>query len=314
MSNNWIWNKTFNSDNYVKIVTWTICNAKCYFCFERNDSRIWDNLFESYNKIVHTIIKWSKLWIKDIAFSWWEFTIYNYFFEALALAKDSWYNNISITTNWFEMADKEFAYKALSYLSHIEMSIHTLDNDKSDKIFWVESAGLRNSKALKNVLEFQRNVNPKLKFTVFTTLLKLNLSEIVKLLDSFVYLWVKKMVLLYSLGWKDSYNIVKVAKLLELIEKRYINKLELNFSYIQPCVFSKDFLERWWWDKCFMIRKRWKMLTNSPKWLDYVDKILFWDEMIVTDKCIKCEFYKKNCYWFWKNIYETGWYNTRFEM
>lgn len=308
-----MWKGTFGWDKYVEIVTWTMCNANCYFCFERNTPEL-DEIYEEYKQIKKTMIQWSNEWIKDISFSGWEITIYKQFFKLLELTRELWYENIVITTNWFKMSDESYANHVLSYLNKIELSTHTIDYKLGDEIFWKKWAWKKNIEALLNILKYQKNINPSLDFTIFTTLLKKNSSDILKTLDFFVKVWVKKVVLLYSIWWTDSYNIVKVSKLVEFIEKKYKWILDLRYSYIQPCVFSEEFLENWGWEKCFLNQERKEVLSNDPEWVTYFDNILFWNNIVTTDKCKKCKYYKKNCYWFWKKIYETGWYNSMNEM
>lgn len=295
----WVW------DRYINVVTWTNCNANCNFCFERDLPRI----NEDISIIKKTLLDWINQWIYDVSFSWWEITIYEEVIDLLRFAKEIGYKNISLTTNWLKLANKDFANSLLQYIDNIEISIHSIDYNIWDKIMWVPGGLKRTLDALNNVMHYINSNNSRITITIMTVLVNENTLSILKTIEYFNKMGIKKLVLLYWIWGATTFSIESIAKIVEFITNKYKWKIDVRFSYIQPCVFSDKFLSEWNWNKWFFLANEEKLVSNDRAWILAMNKTLVLDKLITTSKCKSCEFYKKICFWFWKNIYDKAWYD-----
>lgn len=282
--------------NTVEIVVGTVCNADCFFCFERDMPEI----HQSYEKILETLRRGRERWLDAVTFSWWEFTIYNKCLEVLEYTRQLGYKKVFLTTNAVALQDKEFAKKILPYFSTFEVSVHTFDESLGDEIFWKKWFWKANLDGFKNIIEYRNSTNPDLEVLALCVLLKKNIPTMGDWFKNLIRLWIKRVLLLYPVWWKNSISIESAARLCVAYNKAYWRYIEIGTQYIQPCLFPEEERKHRSNKKFFFIKKREGVISNDEERVIKFDELLFFDRIEKREKCNECSYYENTCYGFWK--------------
>lgn len=194
---------------------WDICNAKCYFCFNKN----WP-LFFSKEDIFSKIDWYVKEWIFDIRYWVGEFTMHPNFFDILEYWRGKWVKQF-IHTNGIKLAEPDFVEKLLElWINNINVSLHWIKSETCDKILWVKWSFKKTIKWIQNLKKYW--INTTISFVITND----NINEIL-----WIYLFCIKnkiSLLKYSiLSWNHSYNLDLVPSLLD-IQKHLMKVLSLN--------------------------------------------------------------------------------------
>ncbi len=275
----------------VSILLWTICNEKCYYCFQLNYEKKWAN----YNDIIEALKKWINSWFDSVSFAGWEITLYPNIIDILNFAKSLGYKKIKITTNWFKFQDISFCEKILENVTDIEISLHSIKPDVWDRITRLPGSVNGTIKWIINILKLFWNSK---NITIMTILLKENISNISSLINFCIKLSINKIELIYPIWGAHSYDIYKISNIVNKLFELFSRKINIGTSYIQPCFLDKDEAQ----NKVLLYDKNIKnnIITN------HYEGIILWEKYILDnlhpdkDKCWNCEFYNKTCYWFWK--------------
>lgn len=114
----------FGKYKYLKIRVTNLCNAKCEMCWVIKRDKKNNDL----KKINESILGFYKMWWKVINFTWWEPTIYNWFWDLLKLSKWLWLIT-SVSTNWstlWERFFKKLFSNGVKLIDYIDISIDWL--------------------------------------------------------------------------------------------------------------------------------------------------------------------------------------------
>lgn len=109
------------------------CNNMCLFCVQ------WDKRFKykprKLENIKELIDEGRQDWAEYIVFTWWEPTVHPDLVEAVAYARDKWYKQIQIQSNWMNFADMDYC-KALinAWVTEFWPSIHWFKAETHDKL------------------------------------------------------------------------------------------------------------------------------------------------------------------------------------
>lgn len=115
----------FNKYKYIKIRVTNVCNAKCDMCWviKRKDD------YNSLYKLKESILDFYKLWWEVVNFTWWEPTVYKWFWDLLYLTKSLWLIT-SVSTNgstlWNIFFEKLYK-NGIRLIDYIDISIDWLN-------------------------------------------------------------------------------------------------------------------------------------------------------------------------------------------
>lgn len=174
----------FKKYKYIKIRLTNLCNAKCDMCWVIKREIKSNNI----DKIKETIIDFYKLWWEIVNFTWWEPTIYNWFWDLLNLSKSLWLIT-SVSTNWGTLWD-DFIWKIFhnwkKTIDYMDISVDWLykDHDIKRKYIWLfEKISNNIPKLISNYVFIHINI----------TIRKDNISQLLYIFDYFKKLWVNSI-------------------------------------------------------------------------------------------------------------------------
>lgn len=226
-SSNFIVN--YKKFKYIKIRLTNNCNAKCDMCgvIKRE---IHSNNIES---LKNSILDFYKLWWKIVNLTWWEPTIYKWFWDLLKFIKNLWLIT-SVSTNWstlWENFIKNLNFNNNNLINYIDISIDWLKN-KQDKI--------RNFKGLFKIID--ENLTKLIENNIFVHInITLRKDNIFEMQEIFNYLKNKKINsisfwMITSSPVNDTSNLIPTQEQIEKfykLEKKYIikNAWNINISF-----------------------------------------------------------------------------------
>lgn len=265
----------YNKYKYIKIRVTNSCNAKCEMCWVIKRSLQFNDL----NNLKKSILDFYKLWWEVVNLTWWEPTIYKWFWDLLKFSKDLWLIN-SVSTNGSTLWEKFFLnlyFEDKKLIDYIDISIDWLNNlqDTRRKCKWL-------FKKIDDNLEFL--IKNGINLHINVTIRKDNIWE---MFDIFCYLKEKNI---NSISFwmitsdpffdrKDLYPEKEDLETFFLITK---NSIIQNKNDIKV-VFSPDY--KWWnidefidfisnknafpkieWNKCWFINSKKEIRINE--WWD----------------------------------------------
>ena len=162
---------------------WFACNNMCLFCVQ------WDKRFKYAPKTKEQIFKeleeWRQDWITYVVFTWWEPTVHPNILDAMNYAKEIWYTQIQLQTNWRTFSDMEFAKKLVKAgLNEFWPSLHWFKPETHDNL-------VKAKWAWKQVVQWIKNAKKLWLYTVTNTVItKQNYRELPMMALLFTKLWV----------------------------------------------------------------------------------------------------------------------------
>lgn len=263
----------FHKYKFMKIRLTNFCNAKCDMCWVIKRKL-------EYNKIKNLeklIVDFYKLWWEVVNFTWWEPTIYKWFWNLLKLSKKL--NLItSVSTNGSTLGNvflKNIYFENARLIDYIDISVDWLqeDHDIRRKYKWLFKIISGN---LKKIVDSWIYVH------INITIRKDNIIEMRNIFRYFQSFWIRSISfwMIASDPLNDTSNIIPEVKDLRnfyLIDRDYIIKNAWNMSV----KFSPDFI---WindinefiksiklknafpkksWEKCYYINKKQEIRINE---------------------------------------------------
>lgn len=114
------------------VKVWFACNNMCTFCVQ------WDKRFRFKQRTIEEIKaildNEYKSWCEWVVFTWWEPTVHPDLIEAVAYAKNIWYKEIQIQSNWKNFSNMEYCIKLIkAWVTEFSPSIHWFNPETHDK-------------------------------------------------------------------------------------------------------------------------------------------------------------------------------------
>lgn len=206
----------------IDLKIWFSCNNKCLFCVQ------WDKRFRYWPKKMDDICKDLEKWIQDwsigVVFTWWEPTIQKNLIDSIKYAKQIWYKEIQIQTNWRTFEDIDFCKKLIEvWVDEFSPSLHGFKPETHDFLVQTEWAWKQTVKWLMNLKKLWQYV---LTNTVIT---KQNYKELPKLALLLISLWVKQ----YQFAF------------IHIVGSAAINKKDIVPSKTEISHYVKKWLDIW---------------------------------------------------------------------
>lgn len=309
----------------LNITTNYFCNQKCFFCID-HDKHFLSFLKSDADKQIYKMMDdW--VWkYENIVFTSWEPTLNLSLWEYISYAKDKWYKDISLITNWSTLNNESIRNKIIeSWLDEIVISIHGLWklHDKTVWINWMFD------NVLKWLYLLLQNRKKWLKISLSFVMSSLNYKILYKYIDFFINLGIDQIIIntlrpeWYS-SW-DNYSkfffsfedFISFYKNSDIKQLTYINELisrkKIFFIDMLPCIMKQAwFLIEWvgtveirstfstenWEDWNILYWKKDINKTYRKIWDELIDNNNLHKEYI--DECNKCT-QKNKCEWI--NIY-----------
>lgn len=297
---------------HIEINIWKACNNNCLFCMSwiTKNKVLW---FEKIETLKNEIIKLNKKWYSSIWLLWWEPTIHPNFLEIINFAKEKWFKDIEVVSNWTKFDDKNYLTEAIKlWLTRISVSIHSINSKEEELLTW-GILGILEKKinTIKNIIKATKNWKLKKELSVNIIISKINYKWIKKLILFLYKLWTRSFRLNFiQLEWNSTKNYEILA--LEYGEfTKYLydivslhNKFEnikINFESIPWCYSWLNYEKFLKYSEQETDRKKDKISRND---IDLVSreiinqlnrrKELKW----YINKCKNC-FLKWDCEWIW---------------
>lgn len=223
----------FKKYKYIKIRVSNLCNAKCWMCWviKRKQS---ENKLDNLKK---TILDFYKLWWEVVNLTWWEPTIYKWFWDLLIYSKYLWLIN-SVSTNWstlWEQFFKKLLFKNNLLINYMDISIDWLyeEHDKRRKYKWLFNIISQNIKKLIDLWIFMH---------INITIRKDNIKEIINIFDFFKNIWVNSISfwIIESNPLNDTSKLIPIKE--DIKEFYMIDKYNIiNNPWKLKIIFSPDF-------------------------------------------------------------------------
>lgn len=130
------------------------CNNHCTFCVQ------WDKRYKykprTLDEIKTIVLNEYNLWARSLVFTWWEPTVHPNLIDAVKYAKEVWYIQIQIQSNWTNFDNIEYVKDLIkAWVTEFSPSIHWFKKETHDKQVWTHWAWDRVVKWLINL----RNLN-----------------------------------------------------------------------------------------------------------------------------------------------------------
>lgn len=250
----------FRKYKYIKIRLTNFCNAKCKMCWVIKR----DIQFNDINKLKQSILDFYKLWWEIVNFTWWEATIYKWFWNLLIYSKELWFIT-SVSTNWSTLWNQflknvYFNWKRL--IDYVDISIDWLykKQDVRRNYKWLFSIISKNIWIL---------IDSWIYLHINVTIRNDNIWEMIDIFNYFKSFWIKSI----SFGMITSSPLNDNADLIPT--KTQIEK------------FYKI-------DKPIIIRERWKILVNFSPDFDWNNLDSFYKSIKSKNSFPKKIWYKCN--------------------
>jgi MoaA/NifB/PqqE/SkfB family radical SAM enzyme len=279
---------------------WYKCNEKCVFCnfSELNEPWYKEKVLEDIKiDIDNLILKYKNFWNLKISFSWWEPLLrWNTLIDSIKYAKLKWIKRVWIQSNATLFNDEITLKLKKAWLGTALISLHSYNNDTSDKITWIENS-------------FSKTItwiNIMKKFWIFYRINhiinKINYKEFPKFIQFSIDFWFKEICLgIVQPHWYAWINFEEICvnydDIVPYLYKWYsLAKGKLNIvSHYCDIPFCKFY--SWLRDLNILIlediRLEW---IRSKK--NFIKKIL--ESKSKISDCVRCK-YKNYCFWVWNN-------------
>lgn len=308
---------------HIEINIWKACNNKCRFCMSSN---VWEdeNELTDYKLVENEIKKYREKWYESIWFLWWDISIHPKIYNIIEIAKDNWYKEINIITNWMIFENYSKAEKLIkSWVTRVNISIHSHESKVEDYLTQIPWGLFKKIKAIDNFNELFNKWLLKSPLSINIVLNKQNYKNILK---TCLYFYIKKNIkdIRINFLWNRYFYSPDDKEKLELSYTEFLpyfkkllmyslkSNLRITFDSIPGCIFYKLWLTnirfiiwRFLWEEKDHIEE----VVNINKKLDFNWKNQKKDELKIKFKdCEKC-LYLISCQWVWKEYVKRFWSN-----
>lgn len=279
------------------------CNNYCVFCVQ------WDKREKfkpkKISEIKQIIEQEYKLWCEYIVFTWWEPTIYPKLVEAVKYAREIWYKQIQIQSNWTNFDNIDYVKELINaWVTEFSPSIHGFKKETHDKQVATIWAWDKVIKWIINLKKLNQNI------IINSVITRDNYKEIPELAALLIKLWVTQFQFAFvHILWSASKNKRKVVpkksdiipyvhKALDLAKKARINAFTEAIPYCLMQWYEYAIAEKIM-PETSVIDAEYKIDSYADyRWAEWKTK---------REECKKCSKYKI-CEWPWKEYPEMyGW-------
>jgi len=259
------------------------CNQKCPFCSGYPKKNY--NISDLKNKIK---------WLKEISLQWWEPTLSPDLLEIIEYARNNWTKYINLITNWFKLANKDFALQLRWKINCYHFAFMSHKKAKSDLLWWSDNTLILKSKWVLNLIKQWEGS----KIRLVHIIQKDNIDDLEEF-PLFVFKrfpWVKLIefkYLQYFWNKNNLWNILRYSEVSDILNKTFDLSLKLGLNIIINGI-----------PLCFLNKKFHKFTASYYNKND--DKQMKIFSTIKLKKCTKC-LYSKRCIWIRKDYLLLNW-------
>lgn len=285
------------------------CNNKCKFCVQ------WDkrNFYKqrSLLEIKEILLREFNNWCTWVVFTWWEPTIHTNLIEGVEYAKNIWYRDIQIQSNWRNFKNLTYCIELIkAWVTEFSPSVHWFYQETHDYLVGYEGAWNETMQWIKNLKKLWQSI------IINSVITKNNYKEIPQLALLLSRLQVKQFqfAFVHILGSADlnkkeivpskTLAIPYIKKWLDIWKKTWITCMTeaipfcmmqwyewaiAEYNYIPETTVvdaecrTESYNDYRWnegkikWEKC---KKCSKFNICEWPWREYID-IFWWDEFKV---------------------------------
>lgn len=286
------------------VKVWFSCNNYCTFCVQWDKrTRFKPRTIDEINKI--TLDEFNN-WARSIVFTWWEPTVHPDLVDAVKYAKNIWYIQIQIQSNWTNFDNIDYVKELINaWVSEFSPSIHWFNRETHNKQVWTPWAWDKVVKWLINLRKLNQLV------IINSVITKDNYKEIPDLASLLIKLWVNQFQFAFvHILWSADKNktsvvprktdvIPYVHKALDLAKKAWIPAFTEAIPYC---------LMQWYeWAISENIMPETTVVDAEYRTESYAE--YRWNQWKA--KRYECNLCSKNkiCEWPWKEYPEMYWWN-----
>lgn len=286
------------------VKVWFACNNHCTFCVQ------WDKRYKfkprSIQKIEKILENEYESWAKSVVFTWWEPTIHPDLVKAVSYAREIWYIQIQIQSNWVTFSNIDYVKKLINaWVTEFSPSIHGFKKQTHDEQVKTPWAWEKVIKWLINLKKLNQMI------VINSVITKQNYKEIPELAALLIKIWVTQFQFAFvHILWSANKNKEEVvAKKTDIIPYVY-KALDLAKQNNIPA-FTEAI------PYCLMQGYEWAIAENIMPETSVVDAEVRtesyadyrWNEWKVKRKeCSKC-IKNEVCEWPWKEYPDMYWWD-----
>ncbi len=227
------------------------CNHRCLFCMQ-GESGIDQKRWVKLDKLKKELTFYAKeKGVTQLGLLGGEPTLYPWIEEALGMAQDLGYREITINTNGFRLADMEFARMAAQKgINRYCISLHSEDPAIEDYLCNHKGALIRKMQAIRNITHLRKEGVVDAVISLNAVLNRLNLPTMDRFIRLFKHLGIHDIRLNFIRPEGRARNneeivstyreaMPKLMELVDLNEREF--KIRLTFGEIPYCIFPESF-------------------------------------------------------------------------
>lgn len=286
------------------IKVWFSCNNHCIFCVQ------WDKRYKfkprTIEEIKDIILFEYKGGAKSVVFTWWEPTVHPNLIDAVIYAKEVWYLQIQIQSNWTNFDKIDYVKDLISaWVTEFSPSIHWFNKETHDKQVMTPWAWDKVVRGLINLKKLDQLV------IINSVITKDNYKEIPKLASLLIKLWINQFqfAFVHILWSADKNKEIVVPRKTDIIPYVY-KALDLAKEACIPA-FTEAIpycLMKWYeWAIAENMMPETTVVDAEYRTENYAD--YRWSEWKTKwEECKKCS--KNNiCEWPWKEYPDMYWWD-----
>lgn len=229
------------------------CNHKCVFCMQgtsKAEQRKWVPLQKFKDELKYYS---EEKKITSLGLLGGEPTLYPWLEESLDYAIGLGYNDITLNTNGYKLADMNFATMAAKKgINRYCISLHSEIPEVEDYLSGNKGALIRKMTAIRNLLKLKKQGVANIVISINAVLNSRNLPTMDRFVKFFHHIGITDIRLNYirpegraegdkQLVPKYTESMNKLMELVKLNEK--VHRIRLTFGEIPPCVFPSSFFK-----------------------------------------------------------------------
>ncbi len=286
------------------IKVWFACNNQCDFCVQWDKRKKFKQ--RSLEEIKNILDREYKNWAKALVFTWWEPTIHTKLIESVEYAKNIWYKQIQIQSNWTRFQDIDYVKKLINAgVTEFSPAIHWFKPETHDKQVKHPWAWQKVVKGIINLRKLRQ------KIIINSVITKSNYREIPELSALLIKLWVSQFQFAFvHILWsadknkdtvvpKKSNAIPYIKKWLDLAKK---HKIPAFTEAIPYCLMQ-------WYEESIAEQIIPEMsISDAEERVDSYSEYRWTEWKSKREECKKCSKYNI-CEWPWKEYPEIYWWD-----
>lgn len=286
------------------VKVWFACNNHCLFCVQ------WDKRLKYKQRTLDEIKKILddeyKNGCKWVVFTWWEPTVHPNLVEAVAYAKNIWYEEIQIQSNWQNFSNMEYCIKLIkAWVTEFWPSIHWFKAETHDYLVKTPGWWAKVIKWLQNLKKLNQTI------IINSVVTKDNYKEIPALAKLLCKIWVKQyqFAFVHILWSADKYKDIVVPKKSDALPyiKKWLDIWKENWVICMTEAIPFCLMQGYEWAIAeYNFMPETTVVDAEYRTESYTDyRLTEWK--IKREECKKCS--KNNvCEWPWKEYPEIyGW-------